>query len=203
MTHNPTIPTDADLVALVGSRLCHDLISPLGAIGNGVELLTMTGMSGPELQLVEESVAVANAKVKFFRIAFGRTVADQLIANREVISVLTDYARGGRIKYDWNCATDMPRNAVKMALLAILCMEPILSRGGSITISHDRDGWDIRGNGPQIRQMPDAWAALDTPSTNLTPSQVQFALLPREVSAAAGQLSWSTTETGAQIRFKV
>ncbi len=47
-------PTDlpTDLIALVGSRICHDLVSPLGAIGNGVELLAMAGaMPGPELAL--------------------------------------------------------------------------------------------------------------------------------------------------------
>ena len=67
-----THPED-DLVALVGSRLCHDLISPLGAIGNGVELLTMTATTlSPELQLITESVAAANARIKFFRLAFGR-----------------------------------------------------------------------------------------------------------------------------------
>ncbi len=47
-----------DLAALVGSRICHDLISPIGAIGNGVELMMMEGAAkGPEMALITESVA--------------------------------------------------------------------------------------------------------------------------------------------------
>ena len=63
---------NANLAALVGSRICHDLISPIGAINNGLELLGMSGdMSGPELELISDSVANANARIRFFRIAFG------------------------------------------------------------------------------------------------------------------------------------
>ena len=61
-----------DLAALLGSRICHDLISPIGAIGNGVELLMMEGGTpSPELVLIAESVAAANARIRFFRLAFG------------------------------------------------------------------------------------------------------------------------------------
>jgi histidine phosphotransferase ChpT len=61
-----------DLAALIGSRICHDLISPIGAIGNGVELLLMEASGkGPELSLISESVAAANARIRFFRVAFG------------------------------------------------------------------------------------------------------------------------------------
>ena len=61
-----------DLNALLGSRICHDLISPIGAIGNGVELLIMDGATkGPEIALIAESVANASARIRFFRIGFG------------------------------------------------------------------------------------------------------------------------------------
>ena len=65
-----------ELNDLIGSRICHDLISPLGAIGNGVELLTMSGMTEvPEMTLISESVENANARIRFFRIAFGGRIA--------------------------------------------------------------------------------------------------------------------------------
>lgn len=49
-----------DLAALVSSRICHDLISPIGAINNGLELLNMSGLAhdGPEIQLIGDSVKV-------------------------------------------------------------------------------------------------------------------------------------------------
>ena len=56
------IPTSRHIAALLGSRICHDLISPIGAISNGVELMQMSGAdSSPELALISESVESANA----------------------------------------------------------------------------------------------------------------------------------------------
>ncbi len=63
----------SDLVALIGSRICHDLISPIGAIGNGIELIGLSGAgAGPEMALISESVTNAQARIRFYyRVAFG------------------------------------------------------------------------------------------------------------------------------------
>ncbi len=83
-----------DLAALIGSRICHDLISPIGAIGNGVELLMMDGAAKtPELALIAESVANANARIRFFRVAFGAAGGDQRIAKGEVAGIIADMTR--------------------------------------------------------------------------------------------------------------
>ena len=59
------MPDKPDLTALLGSRICHDLISPIGAISNGVELLLMDNVAkGPEMTLIAESVANANARIR-------------------------------------------------------------------------------------------------------------------------------------------
>ena len=65
--------TELDLAALISSRICHDLISPIGAINNGLELLGMSGQSldTPEMSLINESVQNASARIRFFRIAYG------------------------------------------------------------------------------------------------------------------------------------
>jgi histidine phosphotransferase ChpT len=66
------LTVNIELTSLIGSRICHDLISPLGAIGNGVELLAMSEVAkGPEMSLIAESVENANARIRFFRVAFG------------------------------------------------------------------------------------------------------------------------------------
>lgn len=72
--------TPLDLSALIGSRICHDLISPLGAIANGVELMVLTGAEQtPKMLLFAESVEAANARIEFFRLAYGTGGADQLL----------------------------------------------------------------------------------------------------------------------------
>ena len=63
---------NVNLAALIGSRICHDLISPIGAINNGLELLDMNGgVQGAEMELISGSVGNAGARIRFFRIAFG------------------------------------------------------------------------------------------------------------------------------------
>ena len=60
--------SNINLAALIGSRICHDLISPIGAINNGLELLGMSdAREGPELELISESVGNASARIRFFR----------------------------------------------------------------------------------------------------------------------------------------
>lgn len=69
--------TKPNINALIGSRICHDLINPLGAIGNGIELLSLSGMAAsPEMTLVQDSVNNATARVKFLRLAFGDATPD-------------------------------------------------------------------------------------------------------------------------------
>ena len=63
---------NVNIGALIGSRICHDLISPIGAINNGLELLSMSDeRDGPEFDLITESVGNASARIRFFRIAYG------------------------------------------------------------------------------------------------------------------------------------
>ena len=88
------MPESPDFSALIGSRICHDLVNPIGAIGNGVELMQMDGaVRGPELTLIAESVANANARIRFFRIAFGAS-GGQRVSKSEVLAVLSDLTHG-------------------------------------------------------------------------------------------------------------
>lgn len=69
------VQINLDLPALIGSRICHDLISPIGAINNGLELLNMAGTGaapGPELELIGQSVESASARIRFFPHRFWR-----------------------------------------------------------------------------------------------------------------------------------
>ena len=80
MSEVHSLPADAtlrphggtDLGAKVASRICHDLANPLGAIANGLELLLLPGLEPtPEMSLLQDSVASASARIRWFRLAFG------------------------------------------------------------------------------------------------------------------------------------
>lgn len=192
-----------DLVALIGSRICHDLISPLGAIGNGVELLMMSGaVAGPEIALIAESVTNANARIRFFRISFGAATPGQAVARSEVRSILDDMTRGGRLKIDWDVAGDAARSDVKLAFLALQCLESALPFGGRIRVTNDGDLWRIGAQAPKLKLDPALWARLEGAETGeVGAAQVQFALLPSELARQGRRLALQTDETAITLCY--
>lgn len=193
-----------DLNALIGSRICHDLISPLGAIANGVELLGMSGVPmSPEISLIAESVENANARIRFFRIGFGAASPDQAIALREIQSVLADVSKGGKTRINWGVEGDLPRAEVKMAFLAIHCLETALARGGEITISRMNGQWCARAEAELLRVDAGLWAMLDAsaPPCELRAAEVQFALLPETAARLGRAVRWEQSDGAIEIRF--
>ena len=178
------MPDKPDLVALLGSRICHDLISPIGAISNGVELLMMDGSTmGPEIALFSESVANANARIRFFRVAYGISGADQRIGKAEVVSILSDLTRGGRLTIDWRGPADLPRREVKLAFLLIQCLETAMGFGGRITVDCSDDHWLLTGAASKLKVDASLWEVLSDPAAkpDISAAQVHFALIPDEV----------------------
>ena len=87
-----------DLSALLGSRICHDLISPLGAIGNGVELLAMAGSgNSPEIALIAESVENANARDPTVPHRLRDASENQGFGASEIRNILADVYRKSRL----------------------------------------------------------------------------------------------------------
>ncbi len=170
-----------DIPALIGSRICHDLISPLGAIGNGVELLGLTGIAeSPEMALIAESVANANARIRFFRVAFGVASDGQGMSRSEIAGTLGAVARGGRLSYVWEPDGDQPRTDVRIAFLLLLCMETAMPLGGHIDVRQIGAVWEIIADGRRITIDDVLWDSLTNPRARpeISPAQVQFALLP-------------------------
>ena len=195
-----------DLAALVGARICHDLISPIGAIGNGVELLTLTSEHAaetPEFALINESVENANARIRFFRIAYGAASSDQMIGRQEVLSVLAASARGGRLAYFWNIADDQIRDEVRIAFLLFQCLETALPLGGTIDIKRDGNFWEIAGTGRRVDIQSELWEGLTNSRAKVdyTPAQVQFALLPSVLKSARRNITFGYTEATINVRF--
>ena len=198
--------TDApDLAALIGSRICHDLISPIGAIGNGVELLMMDGsVNGPEMALISESVAQANARIRYFRIAFGAAdLRDQRVARAEVQSILADQTRGGRLSISWTSPSDLSRIDVKLTFLVLMCLENALPFGGQIAVTEDDGRWFIGVQADRIKHDAPLWAHLDDPlhAIEPTPGRVHFALVPGELARSGRNLSVRFSERRIDLSY--
>ncbi len=193
-----------DLTALLGSRICHDLISPIGAISNGLELLMMDGTkSGPEMVLISESVANANARIRFFRVAFGLAQTDQRIGRAEVQSILGDMTRGGRLQIDWTSGTDLSRPEVKIIFLLIQCLESAMAYGGRISVTAADQKWLISGQANKLKINTDLWEVLANPSANpaITPALVQFPLVADEILRRGYRLRTALSENEIVLEF--
>ena len=198
------MPDKPDLAALLGSRICHDLISPIGAIGNGLELLLMEGStSGPEMALIAESAGNASASIRFFRIAFGMAPSDARLGRSEVQSILSDLTQGGRLSVDWQTAEDMPRGDVKIVFLLIQCLESAMAYGGKISVSVSDGRWIITGKADKLKINPALWEVLVNPAAapDFTPAQVQFPLVAEEIARLHHRLTAELTETEIRLSF--
>ncbi|WP_050930402.1 histidine phosphotransferase family protein [Aestuariivita boseongensis] len=196
-------PKAQNLTSLIGSRICHDLISPIGAISNGMELLSLSGaMAGPELALIEDSVAQANARIRFFRLAFG--IADAApVTEAEVVEILRGYAGGARVSLGFHVTGAQPRNEVRLVFLAILCLETALPFGGKITVHREADHWHISGISDRVQSSTPAWRALLSGQLpeEITPGTVQFVLLPEGAGDLGRMLTVDKATDGITIRF--
>jgi histidine phosphotransferase ChpT len=192
-----------DLAALIGSRICHDLISPIGAIGNGVELLMMElQRASPEAALIAESVANANARIRFFRLAYGRAEPGQRIARNEVVSILTDWTQGARLTVDWSGPAEMSRAQARLLFLLIQCLDSAMPHGGRIQVRWHDPGWTLSGEAARFRALPVQWALLGAPDLvfaalpDIPPAEVQFPLAALALQTA-GTVAHLTQTEGA------
>ena len=169
-----------DLIALLGSRICHDLISPIGAINNGLELLALNGAAqGPEMALIAQSVENASARLRFFRIAFGNP-GGQNMTPIDIITILDDMSRGSRTSFHWPGDQGASRETVQLGFLALMCLEEVIPYGGQITLTPDPEGLSVVARGERTNKTAEAWETMqsDRPEANISSSNIQFYILP-------------------------
>jgi len=198
-------PPSVDLPALIAARICHDLISPLGAIGNGVELLEMVqSPASPELALVRDSVQQAHARIRLFRIAFGPVRSDQRIGAEELCGILRDYRSQNRFDLAWSPTQSHAKPMVKLAFLALLCMETALPYGGQVFCDLSDGGLRLLARSDRLMLEPDVWEALgdgDRWPDGLRAAHVQFPLLRAEAMRQGATLVITRSDDQVDLRI--
>ncbi|MBW4960909.1 histidine phosphotransferase family protein [Sulfitobacter sp. CW3] len=195
--------SEIELAALVGSRICHDLISPIGAVNNGLELLSMAGAgSSSEMTLIGESVDSASARIRFFRVAFG-AAENQVLGASETNGILHDYHYNTRWNVIWSPTDPQQRTDIRMCFLALLCMETGMPYGGTITVKTSGGKWTLTGQADKLSIDPELWSVLATgqPAIKLRPAQVQFGLLPVIARDAGKQITSQILENKITLSF--
>jgi histidine phosphotransferase ChpT len=145
-TPSPGLAPDAlELAALLCSRVCHDLISPVGAIVNGLEVLDDNPK--PEdrdfaLDLIRKSAKTASARLQFCRLAFGAAgSAGAQIDLGDAQTMARGHIEDGKITITWNLPRLLlPKNRVKLLLNMLVIAQQTIPRGGVLTVNPIGDG---------------------------------------------------------------
>ena len=156
------------VMELLVSRICHDLVSPVGAINNGIELMEEMGdEAGDEaVGLIANSVEQASVRLKCFRICYGAAGAQQGISFGDIKQVFLDWLGKGRVQLDWNadtCYQVMPPAGFMKTLLNILLFAEECALGsGAISIEPcvDNKGVRVTLEGPKASFREGAEEAL-------------------------------------------
>jgi len=195
-----------DLASLLCSRLCHDLLSPVGALSNGLELLAEE--KDPEMrkrcfELLEQSAKISTDKLKFFRLAFGAAggFGDNVPSEEPRALIAALVANNDRIAFNWQVsAPELPKPAVKLLLnLAAIGIDALI-RGGTLDVGAElRDGAceiAVRASGPRIAFDTNIGKALDgsLPAEELTSRTAPASMLYLLASEAGGGLQYSLAD---------
>ncbi len=160
---------DLDFAALLVSRVCHDLVSPVGAVVNGLEVLedeTDAAMRADALRLVAQSAEQAAARLQFCRIAFGAAgSAGAELDLTEVARIVAGLLKGGKIEMIWaHPAVNWPKDWAKLLMNSIISAGDCLPRGGRLNVETSTDPtvprFKIVASGVNARLMPETEKAL-------------------------------------------
>lgn len=152
----PAKLTPSSLAALLCARICHDLVSPVGALGTAIEILdddSNADMHDDALELIKSSSRRASAKLKFLRLAFGAGgSAPGMIGGDEIRSLVSDMFADAKAELIYELHADgVEKNRARILLnLAMLGVQAV-PRGGSVTLKTTETAVIVTSTGPRAR----------------------------------------------------
>lgn len=200
---------ELEFAALLVSRVCHDLVSPIGAVVNGLEVLEDerdAAMRADALKLVGTSAEQAAARLQFARIAFGAAgAAGAELDLTEVGRIVGGLLRGGKVELQWNAASaNWPKDWAKLLMNSALLAVDSLPRGGLVEVetaaASSPPSFKIRSTGQNARLLPEVEKALmGEPSGPLDGRSVQAFLTYRIARNLNAGLTFQPCEGGVEL----
>jgi histidine phosphotransferase ChpT len=179
---------DVRLLEMLASKVCHDLISPVGAINNGVELIEDIGGSvvNDAMKLINDSAQQAAKRLRLFRMAYGKAGAENGVTLKDIRTTARDHLKGSKITIDWADAHALDpfveqRGGLKVLLNTLMMAEDSLSHGGHIVVEPGTESSiaSITATGTHARLSDAILAALrgETDMDEITPRTVHACVL--------------------------
>lgn len=159
---------DAAVLELMASRICHDLISPVGAVNNGVEFLQEDMGTDPDeaIALIAMSAQSAAARLQVFRLAYGTGGRDSATKPEDIHKIFESLLTiEEKVKQNWDplntfTGYDRPEGFAKILLCGLLLAHEALPKGGSIAVTYESGTITITGTGPDAQIRPQVEQAL-------------------------------------------
>lgn len=169
------------LSTTLASRICHDLINPIGAIHNGLELsqLSSEKLKGLEWELIEASSIDAANRIKFFRIAFGMSDHPGQLSPRNARKILEPIFNRNRFTVLWKINQNISRSDSQIIFLSILCLETAMPVGGELIITKNENSFVITGFSTNLTFNLELWNWLSQPPPNqdISSKNIHFVML--------------------------
>ncbi len=193
------------IAGLLASRLCHDLVGPLGAVNNGLELIAEEDdMAAEALGLAQRSAKRAASRLQFFRYAFGAAGGEPNFGHGEARPVALNLLNNGDIAVDWpeTKTVELPTGAGRLLLNMALLASECLPRGGNLKVSLTTNRIALDASGPQARLPAETKAAI---AGSVAPAQLTARTVVgyyvAQLAHALGAKLELGEETNGTVRF--
>ncbi|TVQ84688.1 MAG: hypothetical protein EA357_02550 [Micavibrio sp.] len=169
------------VMELLASRMCHDLVSPVGAVNNGIELMRDLGpdMAADALDLIESSIGQAAVRLKLFRLAYGVAGSEKQVGFEDIKTAFADWAAHGRTTVNWGGGIDFaetPKGFGKVLLNLLVLAEECNPGESNLDIDPGEDNASavihLRGKRPGLHKGMAECLTGDYPVEELDPRLV-------------------------------
>jgi len=194
------------LAAKVSARLCHDIVSPLGAISNGLELLELSGIvDTPEIELIRASVDQANARLRFLRLAFGPGDGDAKVARDDLLAQVQGRYGDNGTSVAWESGEELSRAEAKAVFLALLALEGVTARGGQIMVQGREGTWQLVARSPSPIIDPGLWSIVENREkpADPPPAKVHFLALRQHMKPDGRMMEVSRSDEGMRVTLRL
>jgi len=200
------------VMELIASRICHDLVSPVGAVNNGVELMQELGEDAGEeaVKLIADSAQQASIRLKNFRLCYGAAGTDKNIGFKDIREAFTDLIRAGRVQAefepDLGVKFSMPPKGFFKTLLNLLILAEECNHGeGKIAVSAIEGNKGVKvlvtGKNPGFREGAEAALRGDTNADDLDPRSVHAYVTGKFAAVFDFKIAWSAQPDFGRVEF--
>ncbi len=209
MSFPPVEDLDAvSLSALMSSRLCHDLVNPIGALASGLEVLCDPemdeAMKEAAVDLIKASAEKSVALLKYARLAYGAAgAAGAELPFNEARNVLTALLAWTKASLDWRIVSGQaPKDEVKAVLVLGAAAADCVPRGGAVLIDGGQGAYEIRVTGARVIVQDDMLRALAGEIAELKPKFTPHYLSGLAARRTGGDITAARDEEGLSLRIR-